>query len=140
MPAQRQDPAARPAHVAQQQLDDRRAADVLHADRVVGPADRVDPGRGPVPTAVAGHGLADLEQLLGRDAADVLDQFRGVAGVVPLEHLEDGARVLQRLVPLDLGVVQRGAVATELVAGTAVGRVVLALVALAPGSPAGCSD
>ena len=39
--AQRQDPAAGPPDVAEQQLDDRRGADVLHADGVLGPADRV---------------------------------------------------------------------------------------------------
>ena len=58
----------------------------------------------------------------GGDPADLLHQLRGVAGVVPLEHLEDTPRVLQRLVPLDLVCVQGGAVATELMAGAAVGR------------------
>ena len=33
-----------------------------------------------------------------RDAADLLHHLRGVAGEVPLEHLEHAARVLQRLV------------------------------------------
>ena len=41
VPAQRQDPAAGAADVAEQQLQDRGGADVLHADRVLRPADRV---------------------------------------------------------------------------------------------------
>ena len=41
MPAQGHDPAAGPADVAEQRLQDRRGPDVLHADRVLGPADGV---------------------------------------------------------------------------------------------------
>ena len=42
VPAQRHDPAARPADVAEQELDDRGGADELDADRVLRPADGVD--------------------------------------------------------------------------------------------------
>ena len=134
VPAQRHDPAAGTAHVAEQQLDDRRAADVLHAGRVVRPADRVDPRRRALAAAVGGHRLADLQELVLRNAADLLDDLGGVAGVVALEHLVDAARVLQRLVALDARVLQRGAAAAELVA--AVG-VLLALL-LALGSSGAC--
>ena len=41
MAAHRHDAAARAAHVAQQQLQDRRRADHLHAGRVLGPAQGV---------------------------------------------------------------------------------------------------
>jgi len=95
VPAQRQYAAARPAHVAEQQLDDRPGADVLDADAVLGPAHRVDQRGGALPARVGRPGLAHLEELLLRYAADPLDHLRGVAGVVPLEHLVHAARVLQ---------------------------------------------
>ena len=98
VPAQRQDPAARAADVAEQHLQDRRGADVLHADGVLRPADAVDERRGPVPAGVLGDQLADLLEDVLRDAADPLHHLRRVAREVPLEHLEDAARVLQRLV------------------------------------------
>ena len=47
MAAERHDPAARAAHVPEQELDDRRGADHLDADRVLRPADRVDERRRP---------------------------------------------------------------------------------------------
>ena len=67
--AQRQDAAAGPADVAQQQLHDRRGADVLHADGVLGPADRVDDRRGSLATGVLAQRLGHLEEVLARAAA-----------------------------------------------------------------------
>ena len=102
VPAQREDAAARPADVAEQRLQDRRRADVLHAHRVLRPADRVAERlvrSGPELSVSSSQTRG--EQVLG-DAADLLHHLRGVAGEVPLEHLEDAARVLQRLVPLAL--------------------------------------
>ena len=128
--AQGQDAAAGTAHVAQQQLDDGRAADVLHAHRVVRPADRVDPARGPVAPAVGGHRLTHLEERLRWHAAGGLHHLGRVAGVVPLEHLEHRARVLQGLVPVHLRVLHGGAVAAHLVPG---GPLLGRLLALAAG-------
>ena len=101
MPAQRQDAAAGAADVAQQQLQDRRGADVLHADRVLGPADGVDERAG----ALAARSCAPAPRTPRRNCSCgtpqvSLHHLGGVAGEVPLEHLEDAARVLQRLVAL----------------------------------------
>ncbi len=104
VPAQRQHAAARPAQVAEQQLDDRAGADVLDADAVLGPADGVDERGGPLPARVPGPGSADRQELLLRHAADRLDLLGGVAGEVPLEELVDAVRVLEGLVPVGVGV------------------------------------
>ncbi len=103
VPAQREDATAGPADVAEQGLQDRGGADVLHADAVVGPADGVTECRRALAPAVAGDRVGDLRELRRLDAADVLHHLRGVAGEVPLEDLVDAARVLQRLVPRRLG-------------------------------------
>ena len=108
VPAQRHDPAAGAAHVAQQRLQDRRRPDVLGAHAVLGPADRVDERRRPVAAAVGGDPLGHLRERLRLDAADLGDHLRRVAGEVPLEHLEDAARVLQRLVALAASPGRRG--------------------------------
>ena len=109
VPAQGEHAAARPADVAQQQLDDRTGADVLRADAVLRPSDAVDQRRGALPVRVRRPRLADRPELLRRRAADALDHLRGVAGEVPLEDLEHAARVLQRRVLGDAvgGVVER---------------------------------
>ena len=53
----------------------------------------------------------DLEELLARDAARLLDELGGVAGEVPAQELVDAARVLQGLVVMRrLAVLQRAAV------------------------------
>ena len=96
--AQRHDPASRPADVAEQQLNDRSGADVLHSNRVLGPTDGVDDRAGALPPGVVAHRLGDLEELLGRAAADLGHQLGCVAAEVSLEDLEDAALVLQRLV------------------------------------------
>ncbi len=96
--AQRHDPAAGATDVAQQHLQDRRGADVLHADAVVGPAHRVAERAGALASAVARERVGYPRELLGRDAADLLHHLRGVAREVPLEDLEDAVRVLQGLV------------------------------------------
>src|SRR5262249_17624312 len=73
--AQRQDAAARPADVAQQQLQDRRGPDHLYAGRVLRPADRVANGAGAVGAGVVPQRLRDLqENFLGR-AAHLLNQL-----------------------------------------------------------------
>ena len=95
MPAQRHDPAARAPDVAEQQLDDRRGPDVLHADRVLGPADRVAERGGALAAGVVAQRLGDLVEQLARNAADLLHQLGRVAAEVPAQQLEDAARVLR---------------------------------------------
>ena len=112
-----EDAAARAADVAQEELDDGRGADVLHADRVLGPADGVAEGGGALPARVAAQGLGHRQELVPGDAAHLLHHLGRVAGVVALEHLEhapgvlEGGVGLRRLAPV----------------GGAVGPVLLAL-------------
>ena len=100
MTAQRHDPAAGTAHVAEQQLDDRCGPDVLDADGVLGPADRVDEGGGALAARVRAERLGDLEEGLLRHTADLGDLLRRVAAEVALEDLKDAARILESRVGL----------------------------------------
>ena len=96
--AQRQDAAARPAHVAEQHLHDRRGADDLHAGRVVRPADRVADGGRPLRSRIVGERLAEFHERVARRAADALDHLGRVAGIMAFQDLVDGARVFERRV------------------------------------------
>src|SRR4051794_31546608 len=98
VPAQRHDPTARATDVAQQQLQDRAGADVLHADAVLRPADAVDERGGALASGVRGPRLAHLAERVRRHATGFRDHLGGVAGVVPLEDLVDAPGMLQRLV------------------------------------------
>ncbi len=102
MPPQGHDAAAWPAHVAQQQLQDRAGADHLRAGGVLGEADGVAPHRRALAPRVLHQLVGDGLEVLRRDAADALDHLRRVAAEVALEDLEDAAGVLQRLVALEL--------------------------------------
>ena len=141
--AQGQDPSAGPTHVPEQRLHDRRGADVLHPHGVVRPADRVGERAGPLAAAVVAQGLGDLAEQLLRDPTGALDHLRRVAGVVPLQQLEDAARVLERLVA-----VRRAGVLEAAAEGCPAGAVLLTLggVRLAlPGDavaskPSNCQD
>ena len=136
VPAQRHDPAAGAADVAEQQLDDRGTADVLHADRVLGPADRVREHARALAAGVPADLLAVPDELFDRAAARVGDELRRVARVVALQELEDAARVLQRLVGLRrLAVIEmRTAAALADLLALVVLRVLEALLALARGA------
>src|SRR5690606_2174507 len=94
--AQRDDPTAGPADVAEQQLDDRSCSDELRADAVLGPAHAVDQGRGAFPAGVRRPRLADLQELLGGDTAGLLDHLGGVAREMAFEGLTHAPRVLER--------------------------------------------
>ncbi len=100
VPAQREDAAARPADVAEQELDDRRGADDLRAGRVLREADRVHERARPLAARVAADRLGVPEELLDRAAARVRDGLGRVAREVPLQDLEHATRVLERLVLL----------------------------------------
>ena len=69
--AQREDAAAGAPDVAEQQLDDRRGADVLDAGRVLRPADRVTDRRRALAARVVAQRLGDREEPLARHAADL---------------------------------------------------------------------
>ena len=100
MAAQRHDPATWPAHIAEQQLQDGRGADVLHARRVLRPADRVHPCRGLVAAAAADQRARQRGKLVRTYAADPLHEVGGVPGEMPLQHLEDAARMAECRVTL----------------------------------------
>ncbi len=92
--AQGHNAAARPAHVAEQQLQDSGSTYYLHAGGVLRPAQRVGDARGPLASGVS------AEQFLG-------DDFRRVAGEVPTQDLHNAARMLQGRVALCCGVLAR---------------------------------
>ena len=98
--AQRHDAAARPADIAEQQLQQRAAADDLQAVGVLGPGHGVGERRGPVGAGVREDRLGDLQERVPRAAGHPLDHLGRVAAEVPLDDLEDAARILQRLVAL----------------------------------------
>src|SRR5919201_178567 len=82
----------RPADVPEQQLDDRRRADVLHPDGVLCPADRVDKGGGALAARVLAQRLRHGEELLLGTATDFGHGLRRIAAVVLFQELKDAAR------------------------------------------------
>src|SRR2546423_9314815 len=96
VPAQGEDPAAGPADVPEQLLHDRRRPDHLHADRVLRPADGVAERARPIAPRVRDQRLAYLDEVVDGAAARLGDELRRVALVMPLEDLQDAARVLHR--------------------------------------------
>ena len=107
--AEREDAAAGPAHVAEQQLQHRGGADHLHAGGVLRPPDRVTERRRPLAARVGDQRLGHAQEVLLRDAAHLLDHLGRVAREVLHQLAEDGARVLERLVALDRALVHPGA-------------------------------
>ena len=113
---QRHDAAARPPDVTQQQLQDGCGADELGAERVLGPAHRVGEHRRPLPAAVVDHRRREVLEVLAADAARIGDHLRGVPGVVPLQDLEHGLRMLQGLIALDQRMIERCTGCAQLIA------------------------
>jgi len=91
-------PAARASDVAEQQLEQRGAADDLRAVRVLGPGHRVGERGRLVGAGGVQQRLGDLQEGLLRTAGDALDQLGRVTREVALDDLEDAARVLERVV------------------------------------------
>src|SRR5262249_31579898 len=119
--AKRENAAARPADVPEQELDDRRRPDVLDADRVLCPADRVDERRGALAAGVPAKRLGHAHEVLGRAAADLGDDLGRVPAIVLLQELEDAARVSERRIRLRrVTVLERATV--RAVAGLLAGR------------------
>src|SRR5205823_6150342 len=71
---------------------------VLDADGVLRPPDGVHERGRTLAARVRAQRLGDLEEGGSRDAAGLLDHLRRVAAEVPLQELEDAARVLERVV------------------------------------------
>src|SRR5579871_984284 len=90
-------PPGRP-HVPEQLLDDAGGADRLDAGRVLRPADGVDERAGALPAGVLRERLRHLDEVVDRAAARLRDELRRVPRVVPLEDLEDAARMHKRRV------------------------------------------
>jgi hypothetical protein len=105
--AQRHDAGPRPPHVAEQQLQQRAAADHLGPVGVLGPGHGVGERRGPIGAGVVQDGLGHLEEGVARAAGHSLDHLGRVAAEVALDDLEDGPRVLQRLIALRRRLQQR---------------------------------
>jgi len=92
--------AACHAHVAEQELNHRHGTDVLRADRVLGPAERVEERRRFVFRAGFGDKLAHLQEVFLRRTTDVFDNVRRVAGNVLFQQVPHAARMLQRRITL----------------------------------------
>jgi hypothetical protein len=101
--AQSEDPAARPADIAEQKLQDAGGADDLHALGLMGETDRIAKSGGLFRAGSRGQRVGDLVEKLGRDAADILHDFGGVAGEMPAQRLKNAARMLERQVPPRVG-------------------------------------
>jgi hypothetical protein len=103
--AKRVDASAGAAHIAQQQLQHGGGADDLRAEAVLGPADRVNDGRGLFHVAVFADGreeVGSLQELIFGDAGDAFHHLRRVAGILLLEELIDAARMFERHVEGDV--------------------------------------
>src|SRR5438270_8691810 len=90
-----EDPAARPADVAQELLEDGRGTNDLDTYRMLGPRHRVGEGGGALPTGVVENRLGYLEKAFRWDAADTLDHIGCVARVVSFENLQHAPRILK---------------------------------------------
>ena len=81
-------------------MQDRSRADVLHADRVLRPADRVGKCRRALAPAVVREQIRDLEERLARRAARFLHHLGSVAREVPPHEVDHAARMREGLVAL----------------------------------------
>ncbi len=113
--AQCEDAASGAADVAKQELDDGRAADVLDADGVLGPAHRVHPRGGALAAAVGDDCIAHLCEPLRRYPAYRLHHLGRVARVVAAQDLKHAARILEGFVPMHATLLQPRAAAAELI-------------------------
>ena len=95
VPPERHNSTARPPDVAEQQLNDRRRPDILHAHRMLGPADRVTESAGFVPAGIVAERFRHLEEQVFRNTAGRFDDLGRVAGEMPLQDLEHAFRMLQ---------------------------------------------
>ena len=95
MTPERKNPAAGPANISKQQLQNRGRANDLHAFRMLSPTDGVADRSGPLRTGCSSERMRHLVKKVRRNAADFLDHLRCVAREVPFQFLKDGLRILQ---------------------------------------------
>jgi hypothetical protein len=98
--AQGHNASARPAHVAEQQLQDAGSAYDLHAGGVLGPAERVGNASGPLPSGVGAEQFRNALKLFRLAAAHLGNDLRRIAGKVPAQNLHNAAWMLQGWVAL----------------------------------------
>ena len=85
------------------------------SDGVLCPPDGVREARGALAPGVIDDGAGEIVEILGADAADVLDHLCRIARIVPLENLEYRARVLQGVVAQHPAVPERRSPTAKLV-------------------------
>src|SRR4029453_786718 len=95
MTAQRQNPAARPANVSKQQLQNRSRANDLHALGMLRPADCVAKRGSPLGPGRGRERMRDFVKKIWWNPADFLHHLRRVAGKMPLQFLKHALRMLQ---------------------------------------------
>src|SRR3954471_20187738 len=88
MSPERQDPSARAADIAEQQLQDCSRANDLCALRVLRPPYRVTNSSCFFRAGSGSKNISDLQELLFGNAASALDQFRRIAREVLLQDLK----------------------------------------------------
>jgi hypothetical protein len=98
VPAERHHPPTRAPDVAEQQLHDRTGADVLHADAVLRPANRVDESRGPLGSGVLAQRLRDGDEILLAASARLGYHLGRIACEMPADDLQHAVLVLHRVV------------------------------------------
>ncbi len=103
--AQSHDPAAGASHVAEQELEDARGADNLHAGGVLSPADRVAERRRLVRPAGGDQHIRDRLDLLRGAAADFCGHLERVALEMALHDVHRAVRVLKGRVAVGLAFV-----------------------------------
>src|SRR5580693_7512119 len=104
MSAQGVDTSARPADVAQEQLEHGGGADDLCAEAVLRPADRINNGRYLFQVTVLAHRreqVCRFEKLVFGDSRDALHHLRCVAGIMLLQHPVDATWVFEREIVID---------------------------------------
>ena len=96
MTAEGEDPSTRTPDVAEEELEDRRGADDLHAGGMLRPSNRIADGTGALGSGGAAERVRDAQKRVAGDAADLLDHLRRVSRVMPLQDLKDASGMLQR--------------------------------------------
>ena len=107
MPAQRHHSGSGTSDVAEQELQERAAADDLHSVRVLRPRHGIRERRRAIGAGIHEDRLGHLEEDVPGTAGAFLDDLRRVAAEVVLDDLEDGAWILKTLVADDRRLDQR---------------------------------
>src|SRR4029077_16653761 len=98
MSTQCHDTATGTPDIPQQQLQDGRSADNLHAVGMLRPSERITDAACLFLAGCGSEGFSDPQKQVARHTARTLDHFRRIAGKMPLQDLVDTSRMLQGLV------------------------------------------